>query len=64
MAKRPSRHQMHKEAICLLQLGPLNPTQSPGVLIAAPLDLAFIALGYHLWTVDLKSSAEGVEVRA
>ena len=45
-------------------LGPLTQLGFPGVLIAAPLDLAFISLGYDLWAVDLKSSAGRVEARA
>ena len=40
-------------------LGPLTQLGFPGVLIAAPLDLAFITLGYDLWTGDADTPAVG-----
>lgn len=43
-------------------LGPLTQLGFPGVLIAAPLDLAFITLGYDLWTIDSNTSGRGTEV--
>lgn len=37
-------------------LAPLTQVGFPGVLIGAPLDLAFIALGYELWTGKVAAS--------
>lgn len=43
----------------ILVLGPLTRIGFPGVWIGAPLYLAFIALGYDLWTVDADTSVRG-----
>lgn len=44
-------------------LAPLTQVGFPGVLIGAPLDLAFIALGYELWTSRAATSERETEVR-
>jgi hypothetical protein len=43
-------------------LAPLTQVGFPGVLIGAPLDLAFIALGYELWTGKEVASGRETEV--
>lgn len=44
-------------------LAPLTQVGFPGVLIGAPLDLAFIALGYELWTGNEAALGRENEVR-
>ena len=43
-------------------LAPLTQVGFPGPLIAAPLDLAFVALGYELWTAAGDAPARGTGV--
>lgn len=43
-------------------LAPLTQVGFPGVLIGAPVDLAFIALGYELWTTRAAASGNETDV--